>query len=43
MARYYFQRGAIKQSLKDDKDLEEALKILGDEARYESLLKPVKK
>ena len=43
VARYYFQRGAIKQSLKDDKDLEEALKILGDEARYESLLKPVKK
>lgn len=43
VARYYFQRGAIRQQLKDDKDLDEALKILGDMQQYENLLKPVKK
>lgn len=43
VARYYFQRGAIRQQLKDDKDLKEALEILSDPERYDNLLKPAEK
>ena len=43
VARYYYQRGSIRQQLKDDKNLKEALDILSDPERYESLLKPVEK
>lgn len=36
--RYYFQRGVIALGLKNDPDLEEALKLLGDQSRYASIL-----
>ncbi|MBQ8361497.1 MAG: S41 family peptidase [Bacteroidaceae bacterium] len=36
--RYYFQRGVIALELKDDPDLEEALRVLEDNARYASIL-----
>lgn len=36
--RYYYQRGSIIQQLKDDNDLKEAIKILGDSARYKKML-----
>ncbi len=42
VSRYYFRRGAIRQQLKDDKDLKAALEILADTERYSKLLKPEK-
>ena len=36
--RYYYQRGSIIQQLKDDNDLKEAIKILGDSERYKKML-----
>ena len=36
--RYYYQRGSIIQQLKDDPDLKEAVKILGDPAAYTKML-----
>lgn len=36
--RYYYQRGSIIQQLKDDSDLKEAIKILGDSERYTKML-----
>lgn len=39
--RYYFQKGAIVQQLKDDPDLKEALKVLADKTAYEAVLAPV--
>ena len=36
--RYYYQRGSIIQQLKDDADLKEALRVLGDSARYKGIL-----
>ena len=39
--RYYFQKGAIVQQLKDDSDLKEALKVLADKTAYEAVLAPV--
>lgn len=36
--RYYYQRGSIIQQLKDDSDLKEAIKILGDSERYKKML-----
>ena len=36
--RYYFQRGGIIQQLKDDDDLNEAVKVLGDPAKYKEML-----
>lgn len=38
--RYYFQKGVIIQQLKDDKELKEAVKILSDEEKYNSMLRP---
>ena len=32
--RYYYQRGSIIQQLKDDDDLKEAVKVLGDQPKY---------
>ena len=40
LKRYYYQKGSIIQQLKDDPDLKEALKILGDMDRYHALLSP---
>lgn len=36
--RYYYQRGSIIQQLKDDSDLKEAIKVLGDSERYKKML-----
>ena len=36
--RYYYQRGSIIQQLKDDADLKEAVKVLGDSVRYKEIL-----
>lgn len=36
--RYYYQRGAIIQQLKGDKDLDEAVKVLTDPERYQQIL-----
>lgn len=36
--RYYFQRGSIIQQLKDDKELNAALDILGNPSRYKEIL-----
>ena len=41
--RYYYQKGAIQYALKDDKDLQEALRILADRQTYNQILTPVKK
>ena len=38
VTRYYFQRGAVVQSLKSDKFLADAVKLLDDPARYRSIL-----
>lgn len=40
--RYYFQRGALKQQQKNDKELKAALEVLGDRERYEGILHPAK-
>lgn len=36
--RYYYQEGAIIQQLKDDKDLDEAVKVLMNPERYQQIL-----
>ena len=38
MVRYYYQEGRIKASLNDDEVLKEAISVLHDSARYESIL-----
>jgi len=44
VTRYFYQRGAAMERLKDDTDLEEAIKILQNPVRYwEILSAPVKK
>jgi len=40
--RYYYQKGEIQQSLKDDKTLKKGLEILNDSDLYQSLLAPSK-
>ncbi|NMA75005.1 MAG: S41 family peptidase [Bacteroidales bacterium] len=40
--RYYYQKGAIQQQLKDDIDIKEALSILRNSDQYTSLLSPSK-
>lgn len=42
MERYYYQKGRIIQTLKTDKGLKEALRILSDKAEYTRLLTPAK-
>ena len=37
--RYYFQRGGIIQQLKDDDDLNEAVKVLGNSEEYKKMLR----
>ena len=42
--RYFYQRGAAMERLKDDTDLEEAIKVLQNPVRYREILSaPVKK
>lgn len=44
VTRYFYQRGAAMERLKDDTDLEEAIKILQNPVRYQEILSaPVKK
>lgn len=40
VSRYYYRKGAIKQQLRDDKDLKAALEILSDMQHYKKILKP---
>jgi carboxyl-terminal processing protease len=37
--RYYLQKGKIEKSLQIDMEIQEAVKILGDQSRYQALLK----
>lgn len=41
--RYYYQKGSVELALQDDKDLKEALKLLGNGPRYKSILTVAKK
>ena len=43
-SRYYLQEGKIQNRLSGDADIDEAIKILNDKARYKSILtgQPVK-
>ena len=44
VTRYFYQRGAAMERLKDDTDLEEAIKVLQNPVRYREVLSaPVKK
>lgn len=44
VTRYFYQRGAAMERLKDDTDLEEAIKVLQSPVRYREILSaPVKK
>lgn len=36
--RYYYQRGAIQEQIKDDEGIEEAIKILDDKPEYQKIL-----
>lgn len=38
VGRYYFQRGKVRKSLKNDPEVEEAVKLLNDPARYKAVL-----
>lgn len=38
--RYYYQRGNVQMGLRNDKEVQEAISILNDKARYAKLLKP---
>ena len=38
--RYYYQRGVVQMGLRNDKEVQEAIAVLNDPARYAELLKP---
>lgn len=38
--RWYFEAGAVKYSLRNDPDLDQAIEILNDKARYNAILNP---
>lgn len=38
VTRYFYQRGAVMQRLKDDEDLRKAIEVLGDAEKYHSIL-----
>lgn len=42
MAAYYFQRGATQNSLRHDKQMNEAMKLIADGERYAKILNPKK-
>ena len=43
VTRYFYQRGAVMERLKDDTDLEKAIEVLQNPARYREILSaPVK-
>ncbi|PWD99704.1 S41 family peptidase [Marinilabilia rubra] len=39
LTRYYYQKGAVKHALQDDKVLDQALEIMNDIGEYEGILK----
>ena len=39
IARYYYEKGKIKIGLRNDIEIQEAIKVLEDAPRYKSLLK----
>jgi carboxyl-terminal processing protease len=39
VSRFFFEKGRIKVGLRNDKEIEEAVKLLGDSAKYEAILK----
>jgi len=41
--RYYYQKGGIVAQLKDDKDLDEAVRILKNPAEYRKILQAAPK
>lgn len=43
VSRYYFQKGRIEFTLKNDEDLKEANKILADAAKYKAILTTIEK
>ena len=43
MSAYYFQRGAAQNALRHDPQMDEAVKLIGDPQRYQSLLRPAAK
>ena len=43
VSAYYFQRGAIQNSMRYDKQIKEAAKLLKSPSEYEKILHPVKK
>lgn len=43
VAAYYYEKGAIENSLRGDRQMDEALKLLADTERYRSLLAPQQK
>ncbi|MEM9931196.1 MAG: S41 family peptidase, partial [Bacteroidota bacterium] len=38
--RYYYQRGQVQMGLRNDKEVQEAIAVLNDPARYAKLLRP---
>ncbi|MEM1356572.1 MAG: S41 family peptidase, partial [Bacteroidota bacterium] len=40
--RYFYQRGQVQMGLRNDKEVQEAIAVLNDPARYAQLLKPAK-
>jgi carboxyl-terminal processing protease len=38
VGRYYFQRGKVRKSLKNDPEVDEAVKLLNDPAKYQAIL-----
>lgn len=38
--RYYYQRGEVQMGLRNDREVQEAIAVLNDPARYAKLLKP---
>ncbi len=38
VGRYYFQRGKVRKGLKNDPEVDEAVRLLNDPARYKSML-----
>jgi carboxyl-terminal processing protease len=39
VGRYYFQRGKVRKNLVNDPEIKEAVKLLNDPSRYQSILK----
>ncbi len=39
VGRYYYQRGKVRKGLKNDPEVDEAVRLLNDPARYKSMLR----